>query len=144
MKKNNRLEWQSYVSPKTSITLKSSCASDVENWLPKLVLESCQLQQSVKLNLGSRLAGDLGFLVYTQDGKGITNLVPRVFWSLGNDYNASLALQVGDRPAGTFSMIKTWEKLTLFLALSKHFAGCVGVMNVKYIFNPLIRSSLTV
>lgn len=74
---------------------------------PICQISSFQLQELVKLDLSSRLTGDLGYLIYTKGELGVGTLCPRVACALGNGYVGQIALQAGDRNSLTFGLSKT-------------------------------------
>ena len=109
-------------NPRSAVVFELSCSDFVDYaerefsdlalpWHSRITMNAFKLQQLVKVNLGSRLAGDLGFLVYTADGFGVTNLTPRLYWSFGEACSAFLSVQLGDRKATTFSVNKAWDSL---------------------------------
>ena len=61
----------------------------------------------MKLNLTSRLAGDLGIYVYTSNGGCAALLIPRISWSFGAGFITQLAFQLGDRYSATVSCSKS-------------------------------------
>lgn len=83
-----------------------------EPWRPVVQLYSFQLQELVKLNLSSRLTGDLGYMIYTKGGFGVGTISPRVGCALGNGYVGQIALQVGDRNSATIGLSKTFNAET--------------------------------
>ena len=120
IRERNELEVKSHATPRTAMTLKLSCADTLDSlptyrpgasWGANLSKVSFQLEQLVKFNFRSRLAGDLGFLVYTKGGLGVTSLVPRLHWNFGSGYTLSAGVQLGERPATSVLVKKEWQQL---------------------------------
>lgn len=77
---------------------------------PSIKFTSIDLQEMIKLDITSKLSGDLGFLVYTQGGFGLTSFTPRITYNLWNGYSVQMSKQIGDKQSFTFGFTKTFSK----------------------------------
>ena len=71
------------------------------------MISSFQIIEMVRLNISSRLVGDLGFFVYTSDAGCVSAINPRLSYSFGLGYLLNLSLQVGNRNSLSISLAKS-------------------------------------
>lgn len=119
---SNEISYRAQVNPRTQANLGLTCAEYIDfldrklekpyaNWQQKLKIEYFQLQQMIKVNVNSRIAGDLGFLVYTREGQGVAKLSPNISWDFGGGAHGKLAFQLGDLFSWSFTLSKTWQEV---------------------------------
>lgn len=115
IKQSNEQLLRSELNPRTDLSLSVSLAEYFDsNGEEPLQLRptSVQLQELVRFTFSPRLAGDIGFMVYTKGNLGVAVLTPRLYWSVGNGVNAQFAAQVGDRNNScTLALYKSYQDL---------------------------------
>ena len=115
IKHSNEQYVRSELNPRTDLSLSMSMADYIDSSGEEpmeLRPNSVQLQEMVRVNFTPRLAGDIGFMVYTKGNLGVTVLTPRLYWSISNGLNAQVAAQVGDKNSScTVALYKSYQDL---------------------------------
>jgi hypothetical protein len=119
LRKSNQDKLKSSLNPITTATVNISASDYISSFLntspsektgPSIQFTSFNLHEMIKYDITSRLMGDLGFLVYTKGGFGVTTFTPRITYNLWNGYKVQLSSQLGDRATTTLGILKTYHK----------------------------------
>lgn len=119
LRKSNQENLKSSLNPITTATVNISASDYISSFLntqpsdkpaPSIQFTSFNLHEMIKYDITSRLTGDLGFLVYTKGGFGVTTFTPRITYNLWNGYKVQFSSQLGDRATATLGILKTYHK----------------------------------
>ena len=156
IKDTKEQELRSEFNPRSSATVSLSVSEFLDsmdqtyykkgqvNWTPKLVLSSFQLQEFVKWNLNSRLAGDVGFVVQTQGGVGAGALAPRVSWVMGAGYVVQVGCQLSDKLSYSVNLSKSLESAMVSSSLVLKEGGPTAMVSLNKKLSDTLESRLDI
>lgn len=144
IRENRDLQPKTPFSPITNVICTISLAEYLDTYdthnaklltKDRFSLMSFHMKQRIEIQLGPRLVGDIGFLVYTKQGLGVFAVTPRIEWTYGAGYKIGAGAQIGDRTGGSVSLQRNWERRVLELSLSKGPGGVIGLLMFRYFFS---------
>jgi curved DNA-binding protein CbpA len=135
------------VNHRSNITLNLSCADYLDStsdfassrWHKKLTDESFVLSELIKLNLTSRLTGDLGFLLYTSDAGCLSAITPKLSYSFGSGYVLSSAFQIGNHFHASVSLGKSFQGVAVSTQFDVSSSGIVPKLALAKAINEQVN-----